>query len=238
MKKIGIIMLSVLVLTGCVQQINLTEEESDTIASYAAYVTLQYDKNYGRKLVDTAEPTEEVDTKSKDVENTEGVLAVSTSVQDNQVQAAVVQEEPTEVEQVTDLASVFGLDGFKIVYEDLVYAKKYKDIDRGFVANSSNDNLFLILKFKVENVTDETKTCDIASKSPRFRVSVNGSAGIDTYSSIISNDLAALNSQIDANSSKDAVLLLEVPQEYENSISNLSLEAIMDGKASAVQLNK
>lgn len=246
MRKIGILIMSVLVLTGCVQQVNLTNEESDTIASYAAYVTLQHDKNYSKRLVDTSQDltaTTEVSIEEQANDTGDGV-SNETLTKEVTEQTTTTQEADQDAEaakaQPLDIASVLNLEGFKITYEGYEHSKQYKEVNEGtaYIANSLENNKFLVLKFTVENTTDETRVCDILSLSPTLRVSINGGEAVNIFASLLSNDMSTLFDEIEAQASKDMILLVEVPQEYDDNISSISLEVVLKGNTSTIELNE
>gem|GEM_PF-4668362 len=240
MKKISIILMVVIVLTGCVQQTNLTQQESDAIAAYAANITLKYDKNYIKKLVNTegeaVTPGEEV-VLQEDLSNT-GSEAVTKEDVDQQATTQENQEEQPVVQEES-ISSLLQLEGFQITYDGFLYSQQLEDInvENSYTANSLDNNEFLIMNFKVENTTDETKICDVLSMSPKLKVSINGNEPIDSFASLLSNDLSTLYNEIEAHTSKDVVLLVEIPQEFDKNISSISLTIIAAGKTSTIELN-
>lgn len=241
MKKIGILLMAVIVLTGCVQQTSLTQQESDTIAAYAANITLKYDKNYIKKLVDTdddaklADASEELVQEELDNKNKE----LATKEEEDQQPTTQENMNDLTMEQDESISSILQLDGFEITYEGFLYSQQLEDInaENTYTANSLDDNEFLILKFNIENTTDETKVCDVLSMSPKLRISINGNEPIDSFGSLLSNDLSTLYNEMDAHTSKDVVLLVEVPKEYDKNISSISLTVIAAGKTSTIELN-
>lgn len=251
MRKIGILMITVLILTGCVQQIELTEQESDTIANYAAYVTLQHDKNYSKRLIETASESVEPVNENTKTENPEevqetgeaSVLTEDATTKDptspegsidTTTQDTTAQEEPV----VLDIATVLKLDGFTVTYEGFEYDKQYQDttVANGYTANSLDNNVFVVMKFNIENTTEETKLCDVLSLSPKINVSVNGEEAIKSYASLLNNDLTTLCNEIGAHESMEAILLVEVGQEYENNVSSISLNIMINGVTSSIAL--
>lgn len=240
MKKISIILMAVIILTGCVQQTSLTQQESDTIAAYAANIMLKYDKNYIKKLVNTDDEMVTPDG--------EGSIQEESSSIDNEMatneefdQQATTQEIPNGQAMVQDesISSLLQLDGFQITYEGYQYSKLYEDVntENSYTANSLDNNEFLIIKFKVENTTDETKICDVLSISPRLKVSINGNNPIDSFGSLLSNDLSTIYNEMEAHTSEEVVLLVEVPQEDDKNITSISLTVIAAGKTSTIELN-
>ncbi len=260
MRKIGILMMAVLLLTGCVQPVELTEQESNTIANYAAYVTLQHDKNYSKKLIETeSESVEQVDetgnaleqgveqesgdgstltqdtaTQNPNMQETTSTEDTQTTIQDTATQDATAQEEPA----VLDVATVLKLDGFTVTYQGFEYDKQYQDttVSTGYTANSLDNNEFIVMKFNIENTTDETKLCDVLSLSPKINISVNGEEAIRSYASLLNNDLTTLCNEIAAHESMEAVLLVEVGQEYEDNVSSISLDIVVNGVVSTIAL--
>jgi hypothetical protein len=236
MKKIGILMVATLVLTGCVQQVELTDQESEIIANYAAYVTLQHDKNYNKILVETSsELTEQADAAMTE----EGQMDAPITDSTNTLPEEMAEGEEAEAEN-KDIASTLNLEGFQITYEGFEYAKQYSDPaqEDGYIANSLDNSEFIIMKFKVENLTDEAKNCDVLSLSPRLKVSINGEEPVKTYGSLLNNDLSTLFNEIGAHETMDVVILVEVSEEYDNNVSTLSVDMVVNGETSTFELNE
>lgn len=244
MKKIGILMMAVFVLTGCVQQTNLTEQQSDTIANYAAYVALQHDKNYEKKLIETASEVAQGNESTANAgeqnlnqaSENGGALPTDTTALNMNVQDGTTQDEA--VQEVPTIASILKLDGFNVTYTGLEYDKQYQDttVANGYTAKSLDNSEFVVMKFTIENTTDETKLCDVLSLSPKFNVSVNGEEAIRSYASLLNNDLTTLCNEIGAHETMEVVLLVEVGQEYENNVSGVSLDIIVNGVTSTIVL--
>lgn len=254
MKKIGILMVATFLLTGCgVQAVDLTAQEQNIIANYAAHVVLQHDKNYNWTLEEPVEETEgQTDgnaTQSKETSLGQTVSTGDVSTQDAATLDANSQGAATtdataqvnvlpEVPAATDIASLLKLDGFAITYDGFLYDKQYKDTsaEDGATVNSLENKQLMILKFSIENTTDETKLCDILSLSPQISVSINGGEAIPSYESLINYDITTLSNEIDAHQSIDALLLVEVGKEVENNITSLSLDITVDGATTNVPL--
>ncbi|MFA9378215.1 MAG: hypothetical protein ACERKZ_15950 [Lachnotalea sp.] len=244
MKKMGILILAVMLLTGCVQQMDLTEQESDTIADYAANIALQHDKNYDEKLIAVnSEATDvsttdagEQDSQQPTDNNIKGV--VDTTPLDTGIQDPNAQNQATEEPAVLDIATVLKLDGFVVTYEGFEYATEYPDttVENGYIAKSLDNSEFVVMKFNAENTTDEAKLCDVLSLSPKINVSINGEEAIKSYESLIDNDLSILCNEIGAHESMEVVLIAEVGQEYDNNISNISLDLVVNGVTSTIVL--
>ncbi|MBA4687259.1 MAG: hypothetical protein H2184_08900 [Candidatus Galacturonibacter soehngenii] len=239
MKKICIILMAVIVLSGCVQQTNLTQQESEAIAAYAANITLKYDKNYKKKLVNTdaelvKSEEDAVQEKANDFDNdmmTNEAINQEATTQETQDEQVKVQEE--------SISQLLQLDGFQITYEGFLYSQHLEDISAGnsYTANSLDNNEFLIMNFRVENTTDETKICDVLSMSPSLKVSINGNEPINSFASLLSNDLSTLYEEMEAHASKNVVLLIEIPQDYGKDITSVSLTVTVAGKTSTIELN-
>ncbi|PXV85602.1 hypothetical protein C8E03_11635 [Lachnotalea glycerini] len=251
MKKIGILMVTVLFLTGCVQQIDISDQESDMIAAYAANVTLQHDKKYNKKLVESQNAvTEQADANTPEVDK--GAVSMNeetAALPDEMMGIDNTADANAAEETVPDIATTLNLEGFNITYEGFEYAKQYSDEAENeaqteetvnsepHVVNSLDNSVFVVLKFKVENTTDETKLCDILSLSPRLKISVNNEEPINSHASLLNNDFSTLYNEFEAHESMNVVLLAEVGQEYENSVNTIALDIVLNGQTTTFELN-
>lgn len=267
MRKIGILMITVFLLTGCAQQVDLTEQQRDAVVNYAAYVTLQHDKDYEKRLIQSETPENPEDSTAvqgqdqiqqagtADAATQDGVVQDTTvqdgaaqgiasdgETQDTAAQDTAAQDtatqETTQEATVQDIATILKLDGFLVTYEGFEYSNEYTDssVENGYTMKSLDGSEFVVMKFKVENTTDETKLCDVLSSSPQFSISVNGATKVESFASVMNNDLAVLHNEIGAHESMEAVLLVEVSKEYENNVTSLALDISVNGQNSTILL--
>jgi hypothetical protein len=247
MKKIGILIFSVFLLTGCVKQVDLTEEQTNQVVNYAAHATLQYDRKFNEKLIDNESDAsvEKNETPTTETATSETATSETPTLENQPAEDAMPQTSETGEQQPSqqdvtmyDIATLLKLDGFKVTYEGFEYSGEYTDstVENGYTVKSLDGNQFVVLKFNVENTTDEAKMCDTLSLSPKFRVFLNEESGGESFASVMNNDLSILNNEVGAHQSIEAVLLAEVDQKYVDNVTSISLDIITNGEKNTVPL--
>ena len=101
-------------------------------------------------------------------------------------------------------------------------------------ANSGNE--LLVLHVNLRNDTDETVKCDILSKMPSFRLTINGELSVSADTTILLNDLGTYQGSIKAGKKAGTVLIFQVKKGSVKKSDSMELEVITDGNSSRVQL--
>ena len=215
MKKVSVLLcaLTVALLTaGCGEMPDLTQEETDLIAEYAAGMLLKYDRDINR-LVDTSmyeeEVEEEVILPEEEEEPTETEEEESTAVVD------VSQDEETEP-AVSSLEQYYGVPNVIITYTGYEVAESYPPSLEGedlvFSMEASAGTQLLVLKFNAQNLSGEDQVLNMLGYGARFRVSVNGESSKGALATMLVNDMQTYNDVIPASSAVELVSIVEIPQ--------------------------
>ena len=215
MKKVSVLLcgLTMALLTaGCGEMPDLTQEETDLIAEYAAGMLLKYDRDINR-LVDTSmyeeEVEEEVILPEEEEEPTETEEEESTSVVD------VSQDEETEP-AVSSVEQYYGVPNVMITYTGYEVSDSYPPSSEGedlvFSMEASSGTQLLVLKFNAQNLSGEDQNLNLLGYGARFRVSVNGESSKGALATMLVNDMQTYNDVIPANSAVELVSIVEIPQ--------------------------
>ena len=215
MKKVSVLLcgLTMALLTaGCGEMPDLTQEETDLIAEYAAGMLLKYDRDINR-LVDTSmyeeEVEEEVILPEEEEEPTETEEEESTSVVD------VSQDEETEP-TVSSVEQYYGVPNVMITYTGYEVSDSYPPSSEGedlvFSMEASSGTQLLVLKFNAQNLSGEDQNLNMLGYGARFRVSVNGESSKGALATMLVNDMQTYNDVIPANSAVELVSIVEIPQ--------------------------
>ncbi|MBD5508798.1 MAG: hypothetical protein HDR05_12340 [Lachnospiraceae bacterium] len=215
MKKVSVLLcgLTMALLTaGCGEMPDLTQEETDLIAEYAAGMLLKYDRDINR-LVDTSmyeeEVEEEVILPEEAEEPTETEEEESTSVVD------VSQDEETEP-AVSSVEQYYGVPNVMIAYTGYEVTDSYPPSSEGedlvFSMEASSGTQLLVLKFNAQNLSGEDQVLNMLGYGARFRVSVNGESSKGALATMLVNDMQTYNDVIPANSAVELVSIVEIPQ--------------------------
>ena len=223
MKKIVVfvmIMVLSVVFAGCSsgQYQELTEDQSNAIAQYCAYLILKYDKNENaeRKLLDK----KELDDYYKELEATK--VPTPTAITDDPVvtpaleptkaptpvpteEATPTPEQPKE-NKAKSLSELYDDPTYEIDYSGYNISKVYEENDYSSFSAKDGENL-LSVDMKIKNLTSsKLKVTLMESDVEYYLYCENG----DIYSPAISflqNDMITLDTEIASGSSYDAVMI-------------------------------
>lgn len=177
-------------LPGCTSY-NLTVQQEDLIAEYAADALLQSDENYSKKLLDASET--QIETESEEENTTENLNG----------------GENGEVSNIT-ISQALGMDSFTIDYISYDISDTYTN---AVVAGEGMK--IIVLKFNVTNISSEEALFDLEHTmlSYSYKGTFNETY---TYNSQITMLLNALNSYkatFSPGESKEVVLIYKAPKE-------------------------
>ena len=215
MKKVSVLLcgLTVALLTaGCGEMPDLTQEETDLIAEYAAGILLKYDKDQVNRLVDipiVEEDEVELEPEETEEEQTEPEDEESTAVVD------VSQDEETEP-TVSSVEQYYGVPNVMITYTGYEVADSYppstEEEDLVFSMDASAGKQLLVLKFNAQNLSGEDQNLNMLGYGARFRVSVNGESSKGALATMLVNDMQTYNDVIPAGVAVELVSIVEIPQ--------------------------
>ena len=259
-KLIGAVALVMCLLTGCVDHMpEMTQEQSDLIAEYAADLLLKYSPNYEYRLADegllveasteamseetavdvTEEATEEAVTpetqkpekESIHVETDVEMTQESEETQENEESKA----EPAHISEV-DLAELLAMDGLEIAYDSYDVCTSYpnKPESSGFTVSAAEDKALLIMHFTVENVSTEKMQCDFFEAGVDIFVNVNDAGTKTLMSTLLTNDITTFIDTMDASEKQEIVAVLEIDAEEE--IETLTMKISGENVAETVRI--
>lgn len=235
--------------SGCGQVIDLTDEENHLIAEYAAELLLKYDRNYDMRY-DPEATTETVMTETdatteattEQMATEEAVTEVTTEQAADTTQAPASSEEPvkesinTTVDPDFDIAAFVGESRISVRYSYYMVTDSYPSYDQDGMyieVQAPEGYKLLVLKFDVENKTNEDQTVDLYSKDVNYNIIVDNSRKTKQMLTILADDLYTYNQAIAASSREEAVLLYTVSDSVADQMKDLKLQ-VKYGDASAV----
>ncbi len=207
---------------GCVEAIELSEDEGRLVSRYAAGRILNYSEQSDGRLTPpwiTAAPVQPPDAADY---KTPAPGEVSDS--GNQLQSAAPLnpsqnadlEEPVALEKVT-LSELFDIMGIKVSYHTHEFCKQYpKGTAYGPIAGQSET--LLAVKFKLKNTSSRAVSVNI-SKMRRLQYLLaiqNQTYSPEQHILGVENVLNSLRTGIKAGKSIDAVLIYTLPNRLKN----------------------
>lgn len=218
-KIIGVLAISACMLTGCIDSMpDMTEEQSELVAEYAADMLLKYSPNYHYRIADEEEVASaeaEMET-SQEEETTQEESQPSQDLSQTGSGKTVSVGAETSVEDGSeyDLAAFFGMNQFSIMYASCEITDAYPNAESGvgFSVTAPQGYNLLVLHFDVENLGEEAAQCDLFDQISKVTVNVNDAGYVQALGTLLTNDLTTYMEDIPAGEVADAVVVVPVEQ--------------------------
>ncbi len=253
----GLIACGIFVTTGCGQVIDLTDEENHLIAEYAAELLLKYDQNYDTRynpdeLEDTTETMTETDATTEATTEVVSTTEAATTEQDAPADGQTTQAQPVTDEAVKedigatvdsdfDIAAFVGESRISVRYAYYMVVDSYPSYDQDGMyieVQAPEGYKLLVLKFEVENKTNEEQAVDLYNKDVNYNIVVDNSRTTKQMLTILADDLYTYDKTIQASSREEAVLLYTVSDSVANKWTDLKLQIKYGGTSAVLQLEQ
>ena len=247
-KILGLLAMSAVLLTGCVDHMpELTAEQSDIIAEYAAGLLLKYSSNYDYKIASEEEVAAAMAVRQEATEpETEGAAETDSAQttetdQGTSLTGTPSTEAETETEQVMvvadlDFAAELGIDDLIIRYQSFEICSSYPEGNTGFSVDAAQGKKLLVMHFDLEGLPEEDVDCNLFDYEIKMRVNINDTISAGVLSTLIPNDLASYMDVVHAGERVDVVAVAEIDDMTEESIETLTLRATSKGQTCTVKL--
>lgn len=253
----GLIACGIFVTTGCGQVIDLTDEENHLIAEYAAELLLKYDRNYDTRynpdeLEDTTETMTETDAATEATTEVVTTTEPATTEQDAPADGQTTQAQPVTDEAVKedigatvdsdfDIAAFVGESRISVRYAYYMVVDSYPSYDQDGMyieVQAPEGYKLLVLKFEVENKTNEDQAVDLYNKDVNYNIVVDNSRTTKQMLTILADDLYTYDKTIQASSREETVLLYTVSDSVANKWTDLKLQVKYGGTSAVLQLEQ
>lgn len=236
LKKISSILVCMLcgvLLTGCNEVINLTDEQSALIAEYAADALLKYDLNYENRI---AEGEKEADKLREDEQVTEDITEEKTEEETTEEETTEeagrsqkeeeASDKQTAVGTENDIAKIAGISGVSITYQDYLVTEHYPDETAGgeFVyLDADAGYALLVVRFKVANITEETVDVSLLENGLDYKIVCNGRNAAVPMATILMEDLENLDTSVVPGEDQEAVLVFQIAEDMKDTLNSAEL---------------
>lgn len=245
-KVLGLLVMSTVLLTGCVDSMpELTAEQSEIIAEYAAGLLLKYSPRYNYKIVSEEEvaaamaagpEASEPETETERAEEMETESQSSPDAPETETQPE--SQETTAVQLVAELdfAAELGIDDLIVRYQSFELCDSYPQDNSGFSVSAAQGKKLLVMHFDLEGLPEEDVDCNLFDYDIKMRVTINDTASAAVLSTLIPNDLASYMEVVHVGEIVDVVAVAEIDDMTEADIQSLVLQASAGGQTCAARL--
>ena len=217
-----------LMMAGCVEAIDLDENQQDMLVGYAVHSVLEHDKNYMVGLNDveisgTEEPTEE-----ESVPNTENPSTENPTTGDSTNPTPGTDNPTVETPSVvtTTMERALDLSGVSVTYTGVVIGDVYPEVEGEpvFALKAFTGNKLVVLKFDVTNTTDSDIALDMTSKDLKVKGIFNKSIKTIAQVTLLPEALNTFKETIPAGKTVQTVLVFEMTETNANNLTSIVLE--------------
>ena len=212
-----VVLLVMLMFSGCSKTIELTDEETDMFAEYISKEVLACDKNYDQELLtqeykkdkEEKKQNNNVTSTGQSITNTDNV-STTTSKKD-QYKASTVNE-------------VLGTSSISVSYQS---AKVYDNFpEKGsnyFVINSTNGYKLLVITFALENTTKKDRTYNMLTKSVNYKLTLENGSEYSPLLTLLLEDIQFMNKVIPGNKTENGLLVFRISEKEVKSEGTLQI---------------
>lgn len=213
------VILLCLMLSGCANSVNLSSEQSDIVAEYAAGVLLKYSYDYKSRYKDlgndiinepeTKEPETDPDTQP---ETTPAGNDETTSGNDN------------NNTNNWNISKDLGLGDLLVEYKDYVITQEYPDDSSAMFSFTAQEGYtFIVFNFNLTNKGTEDVLCNNSDDKSVIALNLNGNTYYN-YANLMFNDITNLKDvTIKAGETQNGILVFMVPEDKVTEIKSIVL---------------
>lgn len=211
--------------TGCVEAIELDEEQEDKFVQYSVFSVLEHDKNYLVNLEQIEEPEyveiPEVPTDPSTEESTE------TPTDDNSgVQSGDNGEGSSGTVSVENLAEAMEIEGASLTYKGMKVCDSFPESDGTpvFVIKAVQGKKLVVLNFDMTNTTGADISIDVSSKNISVKGIFNNAIKTNALLTLLPEALNTYAGTIPVGGTVNAVLVFEMSDGYVNNLSEITID--------------
>lgn len=226
---------STFLLGGCgTAMYELTDDEQDIIAHYAAHALAKYNVYQKDGMTDASLDDPKKDKRTDDSEKTEETKNEQTTEQNTDSQGEAQNSGDTQ-EHAISLADAIGHgNDLSVTYEGASIEQTYKNDEISSVA-APNGSVYVVMKFQVTNNGQNDVSVDTLSYGPAFTAQI-GDSSVKAELTILTNDFSTYQGTIDAGQTVENILLFKVPDSITQVPDNVTLSVDVNGSTSKVGL--
>ncbi len=240
-----LLLASAAVLSGCMGVKDLSEENEDMIAEYAAGVLLQYSDQYDRRLItETQEetktsPTADAAATAPPAKTESGgsggssssdASSGSDSPSDSDSSGSGGEASGETPESTVSLNKLYHVKGLDFSYDSYEFRKQY-----GSTIQAEKGQVLLVVHFDVRNISGRKKKVNLAKRQISYGLTADGSEYQPQFVILDNMGLNHLSTTIPAGKNEDAVLIYRLAK-ARRSASDITLRIQDGGKTAIVKL--
>ncbi|MDE7266591.1 MAG: hypothetical protein K2N89_03905 [Lachnospiraceae bacterium] len=262
MKKyriLGVLAMAVVMLTGCIDSMpEMTSDQSDMVAEYAAGLLLKYSPNYNYMLVSDDElaaalnqraleeqmlaaETQQENEEETDEEKTQEQQTLDAETPMEETSEEAVQETPVQmlVDSSTDLVMELGLaEQVSLRYQSFEICDSYPKDAKGYSGiDAAEGKKLLVMHFDLENDTADKVDCQLFDYSMRLRVTINDSvtrSAEDT--TLLPDDMLSYSGTLETGEITDVIAIAQIEEMSDSDIASLIIQISSSDSSCSIKI--
>lgn len=211
---------------------DLTEEEYAMVAEFAAGELMKYNELNESRIVSNQTIEKQLAAEEEFKKNTEEYLekvAREEKKEETEKEGSVenaASHAQADMTVSADIASFVGISPVTVTYTGMEICDSYPESsveEYYFAMDAAEGKDLVILKFQINNPSENDTEVDVLDSGTGFWVSFDGKDGVSIQATMLTNDFASYKGTVKAGEMQEAVLVLELPEEDTVSIANVSL---------------
>lgn len=213
--------------TGCIKKYEYTEQQTDSIAEYAAVLLIESDKDYQSNFTLLGYLEDETSDENSKLSNN--------SKKDPLEQKQSKENDNLSSTDNSSLKEVLGAMKFDISYKGYKLHNSYPEDGENayFYLTPGDDEKLMVVTFEVTNVANKSNELKLLGKQINYRLTI----GNDEYKALLTlleEDLQHFSSSFKKGEMRKAFLVFEVPEDMDT--SNLELLVTSGQKTEMISL--
>ena len=231
---------STFLLGGCgTAMYELTDDEQEMIAHYAAHALAKYNVYQKDGMTDASLDDPKKDKRTDDSKKTEETKNEQTTetqtTEQNTDSQGEAQNSGDAQDHAISLADAIGHgNDLSVTYERASIEQTYKSDEISSVA-APNGSVYVVMKFQVTNNGQNDVSVDTLNYGPAFTAQI-GDSSVKAELTILTNDFSTYQGTIAAGQTVENVLLFKVPDSITQIPDNVALSVSVSGNTSKVGL--
>lgn len=234
-KILSILLIFTVILSGCTSVIDLTAEEEDLIAEYAAgMMTKKYKESKGliteiKKEEPTVPETESDPVQQETTAPADASINPIPSGGAFEGEAGNMPEGETISSQLaaSTLEQVLNVEGVELSVIGYAVEDRYPTDEYAFSVEATKGHKLLIVEYDVWNSMDADAVMKLDAENAVIKVVINGTNSVNVFKTMLKNDLLNMNETAFApGEAKTGVLIFNISDELAEGITSVNVDAV------------
>lgn len=231
---IAVMVMIMMLLGGCSNSVNLTDEETAMLAEYISKEVLERDKYYTASLEEVEyeedEEVEETESTSNDSKN-------DTTTNQNVTNVGYVSNQKTETTLVeSSVDELLSTSTVSVSFNSSKVYDSYPNAENNyFVISANNGCKLLVVTFDLKNTTKKETVYSMLKSDIDFKLTMENGSTYNPLLTLLVDDLQFVNKTVSAKSTEQGVLVFRIAEKEAKLGGTLTMETSSKSASVTIQ---